>query len=222
MKAYVISSLITILVIIQSCTNPINDLSRDGLHGRVKMIIESAYVGALKTEADTSNVFSSIISLYDKKGYMLEKSFYDQGKMVQKLIPLRSHRQLIGNSRLNGDGKPMLKSSIRKISETEFEEILLDTKGKLFSKEKMIFEQGRKISGTIYYQTVEYTTNYSFCKEGLLQSQTQKNNTGEEDYNYDYEYIQFDENNNWIRRNDYSSKGTKELKFTTLRKYEYY
>jgi len=222
MKAYVLSSLIAILFIIVSCSNPISDLSKDGLHGQIKMIIENAYVGAMNTEADTANVFSSIITIYDKKGNLLEKSFYDQGKMVQKIIPQRSHKRLIGNTRLNGDGIPMLTSTIRKISETEYEEIQLNTQGKLFSKEKMIFDHGRKISGTIYYQTVEYTTNYSFNNEGLLMSQTQKNNTGEEEYNYDYEYIQFDENKNWIRRNDYSSKGSKELKYTTIRRYEYY
>jgi hypothetical protein len=218
-----IANAIFILSLYSCSDDPNNDIHKDGLHGAVKMVTEIAYEGNEKLGGDSlAQEFSSIETRYDRHGYQLEKSYYDKGHLILKIVPKRNHKELIGNLKMNGDGELILKSTFKKISDNEYEEINVRPNDTLFSTERIRYENNRKVSGIITYQVLEYKSSYKFNSDGLMTYSEQKNNSGEEEFCYNFEYLEFDKHNNWIRRKDFNANGSKNLRFTTIRKYEYY
>jgi hypothetical protein len=223
MRFFLSSAFIFLLFPVCSTSDPNNDLGKEGLHGAVKTLLEIAYEGRDKLGGDSlAEEFSSIETKFDRNGYLLEKSYFDKGKLILRVIPQRDKFKLTGNLKFNGDGNLMLKSTFNKISENDYNEISFDSEGKPFSTEKIHYENNRKMSSIISYQSLEYETMYKYNTDGLLISSEQKNNSGEIAYNYIYEYSEFDKFKNWTRRKDFNATNSKDLKFTTIRKYQYY
>lgn len=222
-------SLIVFSIFFLSCSN-INDLNRDGLHGKVKSINGKQYQAVMKNGKWTNDdkLYFHEISIYDNKGYLISNEVFDScGNLNRKQINKWVNKNKIQENVYDRNGNLSYRVD-GNYTKNEIEFTIYDDDDIIKSKGIRYYKNNRLEKMHMEYLKGNKTTRvinilYEYDKQGNISSYTLKDREGKT-RTWTYDYISFDDNNNWTKQFIYTPtyKNGKEPKYINLREYEYY
>jgi hypothetical protein len=229
-KYLIIPILIAVLVILNSCSNN-NDLNKFGLNGRVKTYLERHYETETKFgdwEIVKIKDYGHIRMSFDSDGNYEWIEYLDKdSKLSRKLIPKRKNGKIIEESHYNKKGELINVIKIIHHSNVEQEFITYNESGEKESRGKVFLKNGKVIkqeSQILEKKNVkkEHTIAYKYDKNGNLICKKGLNKNAEIQYFFKFNYLAFDNYNNWTKRLDYSSEEGEKPNKIVIREYEYH
>lgn len=197
------------LILICSCKKN-NSWNAMGLNGKVKSIIEKHY--------EVENKFGEWThtdllydghnkTLFDKKGYYQSIDYFDyENNLIERLIPKRDNEGFITAKNIyNKEGKLVEKIKLNHSAKELVEVTIFDKEGqktiqsKLFHKNNKIIREEYQIFAENKIQD-EFTRTFAYDKNQKLISITTINNKGDIIQSTKFEYLSFDEYNNWVKQ----------------------
>lgn len=203
--------LVLFTITLSSCSDKDERKIWWGFNGNVKTSTERVYNSMLKF----NDVWSYTVE-FDKKGLFIgAKTSVPFLNLETKSVPIRENGKIVAeNLYENGELKSITTLNI--ISAKEFESETKDKNGKKTAYTKSVMEDGKRIMTT---EEQDYTTVQELKNGNLISVKRIKE--GEVDFYERYEYVEFDEHNNWIKKLTYKDNET-EPDSVTIRKIEYY
>jgi hypothetical protein len=208
-----------------SCSNT-NERKNWGFKGNVKSCFERLYEAKKKFgkwENGDIEYYGHNRITFDKKGLYQEIEYYDDDMdLTGKLVAIREKRKLLEEMYYDGDGKLQSKTIV---NNNEFDFESFDSNGEKTSYGNTIRKNGKiiKIVQTMIKNGVEddtYTTLFEYDKDENIISQKRTNKKGEIDFQMKFEYLEFDEKKNWVKRLMYQDDDKPEN--IAIREIEYY
>lgn len=215
---------------ILSCSNHQSSLKSFGLNGKVKSCLEKHYSAEKKFgewQAGDENEYAHNRSGFDQDGNHLWTEYLDNdGKLEAKEKSIYENGELIESEFYYEDGELLSKTKYLKSSENELEFVSYDANGKTKSKGISYFKNGRviKSSVTIFENDEiknELTQIFEYDKHNNLIVQKRTDNKGAIQHSAKFEYLTFDNKNNWLKRLEYNFE-SEEPKNIVIREIEYY
>ncbi|WP_340199005.1 hypothetical protein [Ascidiimonas sp. W6] len=228
-KLFIIILLLNFTV---SCTKEVkvNDLHKSGIKGEVSSYFEKHYEPVLKAgqwkKGRIANYGNNKV-IFDYDGnYILAEYYGDQNEQIFKIIPKRKDKLLVEELLFDNFGKLIHQTKIKELSDQKKDFTSFDAEGKVIKKGKSLLADHilvkQKIKEVQKEGISEYLLFYEYDVNGNLQSQKKMSLEGKVLSFERYEYLDFDEKNNWIKRHDYSSEDAKEPYKIVIREFEYH
>jgi hypothetical protein len=216
------------VVLLMSCSSR-TDLQKWGLNGKVKSCTEKVHQVEEKFgkfDAGDIDYYGNHCRIgFDEKGAYTEIEYLDPEENVfGKLIPKRENGVVIEEGFYDEDGKLLNNTKNNFISEDEADFESFDETGKKTASGKTISKNGNAVKQTYYFYNgddagEELIMTFEYDKDGNRIEQKQVDNTGKVLYSAKFEYLEFDEQKNWIKMLTYRDG---EPASVTVRKIEYY
>ena len=219
-------SLITI--ILASCSSN-NELKSWELNGKVKSVFERMYEVDEKfgkwEAGDLMHTIHNKVN-FDENGLYQGMEYYGYDmKLSMKIIPKRENGTIIEEIHYDEDGRLQSKTKINRISKNEIEAETFNHGNELIYRNKITQKDGRaiKVVQTIIKDGEEseiYTMSSEYDKNGNLKSHRRTNKKGETDFHIRFEYLEFDQKKNWVKKLMYEDGN--EPEYISIREIEYY
>jgi len=204
-----------------SCSNQ-TDSEKDGLKGKVKSVQLSTYStkSVFGVWESTGEELWKETKHYDEKGRYISQEYASN-----KFIPKYEQDILVEENQYLENGDLAATTKFKYISKNEIELIRFHENGDKLNHEVKYFENKRhsKTLGTDYLfgaDSIKYTIYLIYDDSGNI-TQRKIVYTDEEKL-YNYEYIEFDDKKNWIKRLTFIPKNGKEPAEIAIRKIEYF
>ncbi|KAB8154045.1 hypothetical protein EZY14_006305 [Kordia sp. TARA_039_SRF] len=221
-------------VVLNACTTK-NDLIYFGLNGNVKSFKEKAFHAEKKEgnwqQGDAiGNVFDYEV-FFDENGFYTRINNYDNFQLSQKTLPKRKNGDVYEVYYYDSDDKLLVTTKVTFSSSEEVKFENISAEGKRLSKGIIYLENGRnKRQEMVLYEgrfdgddVEKVMTDFIYDKDGNLIRQKNTNDKNEIESDIKYEYLEFDEYNNWTKRLEYSMQNDSSTPDKiTIRTYEYY
>lgn len=232
-KKHPILLLLTVaFVMLNSCAEK-TDWHAHRLNGKVKSYIENTYEPVEKSgkwQKGELTKFGNYGFSYTEKGYCNRIDFFDENNQVREyLIQKRENGKVIEESRYNAEGDLQGINKYTNISDTKIEFISYELYKEEFieiAKGTAYLENGKAIRSdfkTLYEGEVDYEVQKKFFyDENELVNRIVKSFPIGDDEIEKFEYIEFDDQNNWTKRLYYEDEESKTPKNIVIRSYEYY
>tara|TARA_R110001592_G_scaffold319955_1_gene597786 strand:- start:1254 stop:1937 length:684 start_codon:yes stop_codon:yes gene_type:complete len=227
MKKYFLVLGIVTTILFSSCSTKNDCNTLWGFNGHVKTSLEKVYDAEEKFgnwENGDINYYGHSLTKFDKNGNYTEINQLDSdGKMTKKTIPIRENGRVIEEITYNKDGKKESLTKIIFINNNETESVSYDNKGNKESSGKIFRENGKNIKSTYTLEGGDkIITSWEYDKNGNDISLKTVNQKGEILYYEKYEYLKFDEKNNWTRKLIYKDSDNDNPKNIVIREIKYY
>jgi hypothetical protein len=190
-----------------------NDLARQRLKGKIKMLTESDY------DAGSGGLVSKNISRYDDNGNLLDFYSYgpDNALLSKSIYNYNDSGKLVDVKRYKGDGTYNTRTAYKyDLKGNEVEEDNYDASGILFMKARSLYNG----NGTLRvcdrfneYGILFLKSNYKNDDDGNQVEDKQYDSHHGLKFKTTYDYENFDANGNWLKRTTY--KNDKPVTLTT-------
>lgn len=180
-----------------------------GFKGKVKSCLERIYKADKrfgKWENGDIEDYGHHRTKFDKNGYYTEIEYIDdEGELIAKTLPTREKEKIIEEITYDEHGKVEIIEKISFISNNEIEIETFDKNGNKLRVGKM-YRSNNKNTKAIFTQYIDgkpamgHTTTWEYDKNGNIISQKITDKKGQILSYQKYEYIEFDKQNNWIKR----------------------
>ena len=222
----------TLLILISACSGGASgtDWDRMALNGKVKSFEENSHETEMKSgewQVGQPRPYGRGITHFDTNGNFLSSEVYDnelglvfsyKSKIVEGIVTEEASYDKDGNLR----GKTVLdRKSASKLVFMNY-----DLDGNKTGEGVTLMENGLIVKQEVEYllddgSTDKFITTYQHDENGNVIRQKQTNKAGDLTFDFRYEYLEFDEQNNWTKKLEYS-EDVEEPGGIVIRKYEYY
>jgi hypothetical protein len=231
-KYSIIFILIAVFGMLSSCSNSKrSDWNTFGVKGEVKSYIENYYDVEMKSgewkKGDLITYGNSRVS-FDRNGnYESIESFDEDNRVSEKVIPKRKDGEIIEEIQYNKNGKITGRSDVTSQSDTEFAYVSYDEDGKKISIGKIFLKNDKAERQELEMDwggdaNKKIIVEYKYDENGNISSLKQTDDKGEVMTHDVYKYTEFDDQNNWIERLEYSKDDSDKPSQLCIRVYEYY
>jgi hypothetical protein len=198
-----------------------------GLKGKVKSFYEKHYKadykfdewskGEIKYQGHYKVLFSS------NGDYNAIEHYNYEAKLIGKLVPKRRKNKIIQVNYYDETGGLITRTEISYISKSESSYISYNDGGeKTASGKNYIDNNGRNIKFIYEAEEDKFTITSEYNSDGLLIKQIQRNEN-DELISFDrFEYLEFDNNGNWIKKLGYTDEEADAPELFIVREIEYY
>ncbi|WP_298512926.1 hypothetical protein [uncultured Kordia sp.] len=230
-KHSVIPVLIIVFTLFSSCSQKTEtDWSVYELKGKVKKYVERNYEPETKFGewyAGEQYEYGNHSVAFDSNGNYTKIDFINEKNELRKrTIPKRENGKVIEEFKYDEDGQLEKVAKCKYLSDSKVEYILYDEDGKEVGSGKTFLENGR-ISRRDYKEfsdgktIFEIRMKFKHNEDGLVSALEQTDEDGNVE-NYRYEYLEFDDQNNWTKRLNYNVDDSKMPERLVIRNYDYY
>ncbi len=231
-KYIVIPILFIAFAMLSSCAKKTHWSSYE-LHGEVKKYTENQYEPVKKLgewHKGESLGYQSFSKSFSEEGDFERADFFDKNnKLLTYMIPKKENGKIVEEVTYDVAGEFQVKTVYTYLSETKIEftsyasykdELVEVAVGTLYLKNGKRIRRDFK---TLHDGEVEYEVSMKFLytKNGMT-SGIEKTYPDGNSVTVKLQYLEFDDQNNWTKRLDYSSKEDTIPKKIVIRTYEYY
>lgn len=221
------------LLVVSSCTTK-NDLERQGLHGNVKLITENHFEAEKKSETWQKGIptkYGSYSVAFDSDGNYIWTTYFDEkSELTRKVVLERELGKVVSEKGYDKDGELVGSASITYVSDTE---TLYKSykKGEGQTSESKTFyenDQVKRQEIEIFIdldRSIKLTSIYSYDENRNVSTiHKTQSETDQEDIvtTTTYKYTEFDKNNNWTKRLDYTVETPEIPANIAIRTYKYF
>jgi hypothetical protein len=224
--------LIIVVATFVSCSK-VTDWHKFGVKSKVKTYNEKYYKPLLKNgkweKGEIAFLGHNNVS-FDKDGnYVLIEYMSDNDELSGKVIPKRVDGYVTEENFYLENGTLINSIQLKRVSDRKQEFVVINNKGKKTSEGKMLSKNDRIIKQKyktfeedVFGGEKEYLVSFEYDENGNMVSRQLQDSKGAVDYFYRYEYVDFDDNNNWTKRLDFKSQESKKPENVVIREYIYY
>lgn len=222
--------IIILLGITVSCSNEVSDWKIYGINGEVSSYTERSYKPVPKDgkwkKGQIAYTGNHQVLFNPLGNYTLVRYLDEKDKQTSKFVPKRKDGKLVEESFYNQDGVLLKRIVVENISDQNQSFVSFDGEGKKIAVGESLFKNNRilKQKNTEFQDGIEteYLLTFEYNENGNLVTHKKLDNEGNQTFYMRYEYLDFDDKNNWTARFEYSSEEAEEPFKITIREYEYY
>ncbi|MEM6718139.1 MAG: hypothetical protein AAF611_02385 [Bacteroidota bacterium] len=216
-----------------SCAKKKSDLFLFGVQGNVKTYTENHFKAEQKFgdwQKGEPADFGNMKVDFNRNGNYESLEFLNKrNELQEKRIIKRENGEIVSELSYDDNGKLTGHMDITHSSDTKLKFVNFDTEGNKTSKGVSFMENGRIVKQDITLfssyaggERKKILVYFEYDEYGRMISQKQTRGDGEIEYHSIYKFTEFDENNNWTKRLDYSEDNSETPNKVVTRTYEYY
>jgi hypothetical protein len=234
MKTSLVSKILLFVLVLglsSSCSKR-TDWNMFGLRGEVKSYEETHFQPEKKGDSweagEKLEYGHSKVTFENTGEYTSMEFIYKDNSLLEKMVPERKDGKTT-ELRYDNEGNVVGRSEIENVSDEQFTFVSYSDDGRKLSEGNTFFKNNAVIkqelevfdrSGEVMDKIV---VTFKYDKKGNLISQKQTNGNGDVPFYFQYKYLEYDAQNNWTKRLDYSQEGEPNIpERMAIRTYEYY
>ncbi len=221
--------LIIVFAMLSSCGKK-TDWDIYALKGKVKTYVENYYEPEIKfgewKQGEAAEYGNYSVNFDDEGTYQRMDYLDKNGELTERAIPKWDNGKIIEEVTYDKDGAFKSETKYTYISDSKLEFTNYDEDGNIkvqgttFLEDHRIVRRDHKIftNGKVTY---EIRVNYECNEKGHVSSMKQTDEDGKITISK-FEYLEFDDQNNWTKRLDYLGDDSKTPTKIVIRTYDYY
>ncbi|WP_298512931.1 hypothetical protein [uncultured Kordia sp.] len=229
-KYTIIPILISAFIMLSSCTNKKTDWDLYELKGKVKTYNENHYNPVEKSgewqKGKPLGYGSSSVS-FTKEGDHERIDIFDKNNdLSAHQISKKENGKMVEELKYDAKGNSEGITKYTYLSETELEFVSYDPDGNEVGTGKLFYKDGKIIKRnfkTLYKGRVEFEVEMKFLRdENGMTTAIEKKYPDGGVVTTKFEYVEFDEHDNWTKRFSYTPEDSERPEKIAIRTYEYY
>ncbi|WP_298512924.1 hypothetical protein [uncultured Kordia sp.] len=231
-KLGIVPIVFIICILLASCSNTTStDLVKFGIRGNVKSFTEQNYepiIEAGKWAKGELVAYGNHTTFFDVDGNYTERQGFDtEGKPSEKIIVKRAHGKLVEEIIYDANKAILGKIVIHTDTGKKLVYSTHDKDGTETLKGTMWYENGQLQKQDFEFFDRKETedkvvTVFKYDKKGNMSHQIQLDTKGDTTSVQKFEYVEFDNHENWTKRMEYPFKDSDAPDRIVIRTYEYY
>ena len=228
-KYILIPVLFVVFGMLSSCETK-TDWSLYALNGKVKKYAENHYEPETKFgewQKGKPQEYGSNSVTFDTSGMYNGMDFLDENNELRERLKAKvENGKILEELSYDKDGKLTGETKFTYLSDSDIEFVRYDQKGEITGEGTSFLENGKVIRRDYKVidkgeALIEFRMRFEYNTKGDISKSYQEDEDGNIT-SYTYEYVEFDEKKNWIKRLDYSKENSETPEKVVFRTYEYY